>query len=607
MRLVAGPWLFALLVLLVGHPVTLSPARGEQIIDSPMYKSPDLPGPTVVPVFPEKAKDLWLRALERPEADYRYKAAETIAQAHRRGMKGLESTIPRLLAALDRPDQDTAVRLAAAQALITLDARDTAPSLLKQAQVGGTDLRLLVEPALAKWDYKPARAVWLERVRDPAASQASLFLAIQGLAAVREEKAAEPLRAIALSHLAPGPVRLEAARALGGLRREGLEKDAARLAADASPRGLPGRLVAAALLHQHQGEAAVKLLQGLAGDPEPAVAAPAVARLLEIDPNLLLPVRDDLLGSRDARLRSLAVEVLLRLPNDEHLRLLGDRLDDPHPDVRAQARRSLQALAGKPEWRPRVLAEGTRVLATENWRGVEQAAILLTGLDHKPAVGRLLALLTFPRAEVAVTAGWALRRLAVPETLPAITKYVGATRRRAFANASEPEEGGIPIILLDFQLAQLNQLLGLQKYAAAEPVLREYVPRMAISLGGGARGPAIQVLPEARAAAIWALGLLHEGKADAELATALETRLKEGMSMPPEDERVCLMSAIALGRMRAKEQLPTLQKFYAANEPTASPINNASGWAVAQITGKPMTPPRTIHAIQRDWFLTPTD
>src|SRR5262249_20236358 len=159
--------------------------------------------------------------------------------------------------------------MAAAQALIALEARDAAPSLFKQAQAGGNDLRQLVEPALARWDFKPARAVWLERLRDSAATPASLILAIQSLAAVREEKAADRLQEMARVDSPPAPVRLEAARALGALRREGLENHAARLA-DAPSRGLVNRLVAAELLRHHQGDPAVRLLQNLAHDREPA-------------------------------------------------------------------------------------------------------------------------------------------------------------------------------------------------------------------------------------------------------------------------------------------------------------------------------------------------
>ena len=77
----------------------------DKVIDSPMYKAPDTPGPRTVFIFPEKAKDLWVRVLERPNAEMRCRAAEAIVRAHDRGVKGLETTIAPLRAALDQPDQ----------------------------------------------------------------------------------------------------------------------------------------------------------------------------------------------------------------------------------------------------------------------------------------------------------------------------------------------------------------------------------------------------------------------------------------------------------------------------------------------------------------------
>src|SRR5204863_6557272 len=108
---------------------------------------PELPVPRVEVVFPDGLARLWLRALERPEADLKCKAADAIALAHRRGMKGLDTTVAPLTATLDRADQHPAVRLAVAQALITLDVRQAAPSLLKHAQAGPSELRNLIEPA----------------------------------------------------------------------------------------------------------------------------------------------------------------------------------------------------------------------------------------------------------------------------------------------------------------------------------------------------------------------------------------------------------------------------------------------------------------------------
>jgi HEAT repeat protein len=552
-----------------------------------MYHDPNLPVPRVEMGFPDGAKALWLKALERPEAEWKCKAAEAIARAKHHGVQGLETTVGPLRAVLDRPDESAAVRLAVAQALVALDARESAPGLFRLVQADDSELRDLIEPALARWDYRPLRPVWLERLRQEGTQPRSLVLAVRGLAAVREGEAAGRLREMVLSEWVSGPVRLEAARALGALRPDGLEGDAERLAADASPRAAVPHLAAAALLEHHGSARAIGLLQRLTRDPEPAVAALAAGRLLAIDPGLVVPALPDVLASPDAKVRALGVEVLRRQPSAEHVRLLSDRLDDAHPDVRVQARRALHELAATRELHDRVIAEAVRVLGKEQWRGLEQAIILLTALDHKPAAGRLVELLKFDRPEVFVTAAWGLRRLAVPDTLPAVHRYVEAAAAKLQQRAAISEE-------TNHQLSQLNQLLGQQKYGPAETVLRQFIPRSSRPLG-----------PEARAAAIWALGLIDAGKTDAALAADLVARLEDDHSIPPEVLPVRLMSAITLGRLKAKEALPTLRRYFHDGEPSADPINNASGWAVEQITGEPVPPPKTIRRVDRNWFLVP--
>src|SRR5437773_8908019 len=115
------------LVLLLG--VALSAHALDEAIDSVMDTDPDIPTARVVKVFPPRLTALWLQALERPEKELKCQAAAAIALAHRRGMPGLETTVPPLLRVLDQPEQHSTVRLAAAQTLITLDARQAAPSL----------------------------------------------------------------------------------------------------------------------------------------------------------------------------------------------------------------------------------------------------------------------------------------------------------------------------------------------------------------------------------------------------------------------------------------------------------------------------------------------
>ena len=81
-------------------------------------------------------------------------------------------------------------------------------------------------------------------------------------------------------------------------------------------------------------------------------------------------------------------------------------------------------MAAVEELRQPIIEEALRRLASQDWRGQEQAAILLTQLQHRPAAARMVQLLTADRPEVFVTVAWGLRKLAVADTLPAVTKYV---------------------------------------------------------------------------------------------------------------------------------------------------------------------------------------
>ena len=72
-----------------------------------------------------------------------------------------------------------------------------------------------------------------------------------------------------------------------------------------------------------------------------------------------------------------------------------------------------------------------------------------------------------------------------------------------------------------------------------------------------------------------------------------------------EDARVRRMCAISLGRMKAKEALRTLHKYYFTKKPSQDQVNNACGWAIEQIAGEKMPPAGTITVTPSGWFLSP--
>jgi HEAT repeat protein len=571
-------------------------AESDKLIDSLMYRDPDLTFSGEVVKFPEGARALWLRALERPDAEMKCRAAQAIVEAHHRGVKGMETTIRPLLVECDKENQPLAVRLAVARALVELDAREATTILFRQAQTGDGDLRDTIEPALARWDYRPARQIWLERLREPTTPHRSLILAIRGLAAVGEKEAIDRLLEIVLDKQVRGPIRIEAARGLGRLRPEGLHKDAEQLAADPSPRGIVARLAAASLLRYHRSSESIQLMQKLALANEPSVAVIAIARLFEIDPELLVPEIEKHLGKPDAAIRSFAVDVLRRRSTEKHLHLLSDRLDDEHLGVRRKARGYLLELAKEEKWHKQVIADAITMLKKESWRGQEQAALLLTQLDQKQAAGRLVQLLRSKRSEVKLTAAWALRKLDVPETLPDVVRYIeDAINVKASgqpAAAVFPYEEHFIRETPDHTVSQLNQFLGQRKYRPAVDLLHRFVPRGSFS-------------QEARAAAIWALGKILAEKPEETIVMDLEGRLND-LGPPPEDFRVRWMCAVSLARMKAKDTLPSLQRYCNSGlKPSRDPFTNACSWAVSQLTGKKMPPPENTIRYQIDWFLVP--
>lgn len=571
------------IILLVTFNVAL--AQEPRVADA-MHQDPMLALPDRAVEFSPKLKPLWLAALARDEADLQQKAIDSIARAHRRGMPGLTDTIRPIVEVMASADCHPVVRLAAVKALIVLDAQDTGPLLLDMAGQHGIDVGLLIEPALAQWGYEPARDVWLARLSAKAPLRRRLLLAISGLATVEERRAADPLLQLAMNRDRPTDVRIEAARAVAKLRTDGLQGAAGELATDKTRRGLVDRLVSASMLARHDGKATRALLLQLAVDEEPAIAAIALQRLVEVDPQLIVDMAGRIISSGDANVRRLGAQSLVERPTPATILQLGPMLDDPHPDVRQFVRSSLRKLAEVAEFGAPVREVGTDMLATDRWRGLEQAAILLAGLAHEPAADRLIELLEFERPEVFVTAAWSLRKLAVPETLHAMldrsVRLTEADHRLKEVGEALPE-----------QVSQIFQAFGEMKFTDSHTLLRRYIPKYSFH-------------EEPRAAAIWALGHLYAGAAPEDLTQQLAERLTDLNPIKPESRIVRRMSGVSLGRMMSKDAMPALREIFEFEFPSYL-TGHASAWAIDQITGEGI-PEASLPSINATgWFLEPIE
>ncbi len=564
--------------------VSTKPAAAQDpAIDSLEFADPSIPVATVVREFPRRLATLWLQALDRPENELKCLAAAAIALARGRGMTGLEAAVAPLVRTLDQPGQDGTVRLAAAKALIALNAQSTAAHLLAHAQTDGMDMRNLVEPALAAWKFTPAQAMWRERLSQSGASEQALVLAIRGLLSLGDDKTLTELRKLALAPAMNAVVRLEAAQALGDLQKDGLVEDAQRLAQEKGMAGNVAHLVAASLLRFHRSPAAGRVLQQLAGEAEPAAAAIAIDALLEFDPSSVLPKA---LTSPAAAVRLRGVEAFSRRPAATFLAPLVQLLDDPHPEVRASARKALARAAQKADLGGPIRQLATKHLAGNRWRALEQSAILLASLDDKSAAPRLVELLRFERPEVGLAAAWGLRKLAVADTLPAQLKEID---RRWQAPA---ETNARRKVMIDQQLAQLCQALGQARYQPAVQTLARFIPKEVTAKFG----------PQSRIGAIWALGLILEKQPPEALVHALIGRLTDEAVIFAEDMGVRRMSAISLGRMKASEATEGLSKYY-PKVLSVDPFPNACGWALAQMGGDKLPSTGVVKRVQKGWFL----
>ena len=584
--------LFTAVLLLLGGAAAARAQKGAEIraeirTSFLMDHDPEIHVPPTVNVVEPaaKLKALWLEALARPEADMQRMAANAITRGHAAGLAGLDDAVPRLETVLTSAASHPAARLAVARALVELGAKASAASMAASAQQFGADLRQVIEPALAQWDYRPMREMWQARLNVPQVHHRELVLAIRCLTTAGDESAVGALLELVHNAERSPDVRIEAARSAGILVNQGLEADARALTAGGKAASKLNRLCGMQLVARHAGDDALALLRVFAVDAEPAIAAIALGRLIEIDPQLVLPLVARAIGSADAKIRRHGAHVYLLLPDPDRVAVLAGLLNDPHPGLRSSVCEWLHELSRVPELGEPILRSATEVLAKDDWRGLEQAALLLAAMDHKPAAPRLVELLDYRRTEVRVAAAWGAKMLAVPETLPAL--LTAALRRTEMRMGKDPQPPD-----LDVQTAHLLELFGKTKYRDAEPLLRRHVPKE------------FKMGLYSRAAAIWSLGFLHEGVPDDDLARQLFERLTDNGPPFPEMLPTKEMSAVTIGRMKAVSQAPVLRKLIVPNI-TAGGLSLRIRWAVMELTGESIPEPSPPTAGKSGWFLEP--
>jgi hypothetical protein len=554
---------------------------------------PDLTLPAEILKFDPAYRPLWMEAIQHPEADLQQEIAAMFDRVQRAGNDDYSDQAD-VFRKLILDDNHHTLNVALASLLCTIDDRDSADRLFEILNPKRIELSQVVEPALARWDYKPIREIWRSRLDDPGVRRSHLVLAIEGLMQVRDEPAADRLLEMAMDRREKSALRIAAARAVGHIHSDGLLSAAQQLSADVSAEGIINRLCAVAFLARHESEPANELLQRLSLDAEPTVAAGAWRRLLQIDSALAVTQADDCLTNDDPIVRGLAVQSLFEQPTVVRIDQLGVMMDDRHPDVRKAARISLHRLAlVSDEFDRRVRVAGMKSVqeSASGYRGVEQALLLLGALDHKNVAGVAVELLEHDHPRVLVTAAWTLRVLQVKETLPSMLDralrvsdvYLGKKYKQ------QTTVGGAAG--LD-QIAHLFDAFGQMEYHAAEDLLRKYIPKQ-LDLGANSRP-----------AAIGAIGRLNQGHPDPKLVAQLVARLHDWASDPGEIFPVCSMSAIALGRMKANSAVKDLERYFLGKPPRGL-LDYSSAWSIREITGRDFPAPVAQFAYKSGFNLTP--
>jgi HEAT repeat protein len=573
-------------------------------VSSIMYDDPRLVVSRSRNVYPDSLKDLWLKALRRPDSELQRLAADAIADAHQRGMQNLEDTADDLMAVLKAAADNDLVSRATARALVILDARESS-ELLWQERHRSLQLAQTIEPALAKWDYLPIRDEWIERLKNPNTPYACWRLAVDGIRDTAEPRASDALRELVRDPQQVAHRRLAAARALSAIHATGLVSLAEQFAESAADPS--ERLLAAALLGRHDDEPAVALLSRLATDVEPTVAGAALERLLDIDPQLAAPLAPKAITNADARVRMLGARALIIKADVPALEHLAPLLDDVNPGIRGAVGWAFVQVSEDEQLERVVIDLSVRMLNKDSWRGVEQAALILANLDHEPAADRMIELLEHPRYEASVTAAWALSVLQVPETLPILLDRAQRQFDRLKASLAELMErinSGMPEgervseeeqrawTAGSDQLTHLLQAFGIMRYKEAESLIREFIPKNS--------GFSF----ETRAAACWAQGYLYEDNPVEEVVELLAARLMDAQMLNPEALIVRRMCAVSLGRMKAESKLPDL-RFTIPQDGSNSYVGRACGWAIEQMTGEVLPPVPEGEVPHMGWFLTP--
>lgn len=478
--------------------------------------------------------------------------------ANQENLSGGAAALEAILERLKTMPDNRQVSLALAGAAIALSDASHAPVLWERLNKQPIT-RPLIERELVRWKSPLALDSWRARLLEPAATQADLTLAIQGVGAVGGPQDSPALEALLRADRLPAPIKIVVAQALGAVVASDLES----LASDVLAANIDHReLLAAHLLANHTSPAARQhLLTVLASQHQPArtVAYAAISRNYA---ELAHELAGDMLAQADNNLRAQAVAVLDQYDDADSLRLQAKSIADQNYKLRVAVRQNLERKAQLASLKPIVDEIIDEQLNSDAYQGIEQAILLSVALREAERCPTYLKLLEYPRLETSLIAAWALQELAqTPELMDGILAHVLPLTQRLV----DKEHTEFPEHL---RQAFLFEAMGRNAYQPAVETLKLYIPKQHF-MGD-----------LCRASAIWALGKILEDSQDANVAGLLADRMLDESIVDPEDPLVKYNSTIALGWIKAPGSLEKVGSLQAGSR---SALGLAVEWSKLQL------------------------
>ena len=555
-----------------------------------MLRSPELPAIHERLKFNRALTKLWYLALRQKVPEVISKTCCAIRTAAARQDPYIHSLVVPLEHLAVSKAVPLTVRISVVSALAAIGDRGTEAVMAHLAASKHAAFALELDPILARWKAADMSAVWLRQLRPGAATLQIQCAAARAVGIAHIRTADGILKTIVLNGQYPVALRMAAARSLSMLRPTGLAALATELL-KVRGYGLTQRLIACTTVSGAVSVSQRHMLRHFATDANSAVAAIAWRSLLTHNVHLLQPLTAKMSTNADPTIRLLVARTWRKIGGTTSINGLAQLLGDQRRPIRWYARAALIQLGAETASRSAVLRACRSVIHSTQPLAIHQACLVLGALDDKASAQDFLVLLNHDSPTVRLGAVVALRRVAVPRTMPELLAFAETTAQNSqYAFAHLNKAAYVPQFNADnLQLAQAFQCFGIMHYRPALALMIACIPKHA------------PYGMQAREAAIWAIGIIDNGQSHPHLARELAQRLDD-MALPmPEFEQVRMMSAITLGRINGRAQLVDLKASFETED--IGNISLACRWAIGRLTGKMPPLPHASELFQTGFLI----